>query len=330
MSKSADAPIPLFEPRDALGGAYPPLPGGTARIVAIGNFDGAHLGHAAVARAARELGSKIGGEAEIVALTFEPHPRAFFQPAQPHFRLGTPENRAAGLGRIGFDAVVVLPFTAEFAALTPEAFVSEVLAKRLGARGVVVGEDFHFGKSRAGTPEFLVESGARHGFKVALVPPFRNSEGAVIGSSAIRAALVAGEVAKANAMLGYPFAVQGEVIHGEKRGRELGYPTANIRPAPGFNLAHGIYAVRATVDGVTHPGVASYGRRPQFDNGAPLLETHLFDFKGNLYGRAMRVEFIGYIRPEATFKSLDALVARMDIDSAEARKMLKSAETSSS
>lgn len=325
MSKSADLPIPAFYPEDALGAGYPPRPAGRARIVAIGNFDGAHLGHAAVARAARALG---GEGAEIVALTFEPHPRAFFQPERPFFRLGQPEHRAALLGRIGFDAAVVLPFTAAFAALSPEAFVNEVLIKRLGATGVVVGEDFHFGKGRAGTPEFLRQSGARHGFAVRFVTPFRDAKGEVIGSSAIRAALAAGEIARANAMLGYPFAITGEVIHGEKRGRDLGYPTANIRPEPGFGLAHGIYAVEAIVGGHIHPGVASYGRRPQFDNGAPLLETHLFDFKGDLYGQTMTVRFIGYIRPEAKFDSLDALIARMDIDSREAREILKSAGTS--
>lgn len=311
--------------------SHPPSAGtGSFRVVAIGNFDGAHLGHASVVAAARALAQEKGAgqKAEILALTFDPHPRAFFQPDKPHFRLLAPDMRAEALRRIGFDDVVILPFTAEFAALSPEAFIEEVLVQRLQVQGVVVGADFHFGRARAGTPVFLVAEGARRGFAVRLVPPFRAEDGSVVSSSAIRTALAAGGVARANAMLGYSYAVRGPVIHGEKRGRDLGYATANMRLDAANGLAHGIYAVWVTIDGQRHPGVASFGRRPHFDNGAPLLETHVFDFTGDLYGKEIEVSFEAYLRGEAKFESLDALVAQMDADSAKARALLKATKPS--
>lgn len=299
---------------------YPPQRKGVARAVAIGNFDGAHRGHASVAAAARAANGTPG--LEVVALTFEPHPRRFFQPEKPFFRLTQPELRAEALGRIGFDGVVVLPFDAVLAGLSHEDFVREILLERLGAEVVAVGADFHFGKGRGGTPDYLAAAGARLGFRVALVPPLTLADGTVISSSEIRLALGAGDLARANAMLGYPYAIAGEVIHGAKRGRELNYPTANIALDAANGLAHGIYAVRAHVGGQAHAGVASFGRRPQFDNGAPLLEVHLFDFAGDLYGQVMRVDFHAYLRGEAKFESLAALIAQMDRDSAEARAIL--------
>ena len=259
---------------------------------------------------------------ECIALTFDPHPRMFFQPDKPHFRLLTPDQRYLALERIGFDGAVVLPFNAELAAMTPDAFIREILLDRLGADGVVVGEDFHFGKARAGTPTFLAAEGARLGFAVRFVSPFRDENGTVISSSAIRKALAAGDITTANAMLGYQYAVQGPVIHGEKRGRDLGFPTANMRLDPAFGLAHGIYAVKATVDGKRVSGVANFGRRPHFDNGAPLLETYLFDFSGNLYDKEIEIAFVAYLRAEAKFESLDALIAQMNADCLEARRIL--------
>jgi riboflavin kinase / FMN adenylyltransferase len=327
MNKQTPLRLNEWRPIDALGTGYPPAPSGRCRVVAIGNFDGAHRGHRAVAAAARALATRLATPAnarpEVLALTFEPHPRQFFQPDRPHFRLVPAARRAEALARIGFDGAVILPFTATLAGLSPEAFVRDILVGKLHLAGVVVGADFHFGKARAGTPDFLISEGARLGFSVELVPPFRDAAGAVIGSSAIRAALGRGDLAEANAMLGYPFSVAGPVIHGEKRGRDLGYPTANIRLDPAFGLAHGIYAVRVTIDGRVHRGVASFGRRPHFDNGAPLLETHVFDFSGDLYGREIEVAFIGYLRGEAKFDSLEALIRQMDADSLEARAILE-------
>ena len=329
MSEDVPEQFSQWRPEAALGAGYPLPAAGSFRVVAIGNFDGAHRGHQAVATEARALAGTDGAgrQPEILALSFDPHPRAFFQRDRQHFRLLDPAMRAAALHRIGFDGVVILPFTAEFAAMEPGEFIEKILLERLGVKGVVVGEDFHFGRARAGTPAFLAEEGRRLGFAVRLVPPFRDAAGqpggeTVISSSAIRAALASGDIPRANAMLGYAYAVEGAVIHGEKRGRDLGYPTANMALDPANGLAHGIYAVRVKMDGHWHQGVASFGRRPHFDNGAPLLETHVFDFKGDLYGKTITVAFEAYLRGEAKFESLDALILQMNADSAEARRLL--------
>lgn len=310
----------------ALSDGYPPPSPGKARVVAIGNFDGAHLGHRAVAETARALAHELAGAArgtEILALTFEPHPRQFFQPDRPHFRLVPEAQRGAALARIGFDGAVILPFDGVLASLAPETFVEEILVRRLHVDGVVVGADFHFGKGRAGTPALLRAEGERHGFVVRFVPPFRDADGAVVASSLIRAALGGGRIEDANRMLGYAYSVSGPVLHGEKRGRDLGYRTANMKLDPANGLAHGIYAVKVRLDDDRLvPGVASFGRRPHFDNGAPLLETHLFDFDRDLYGREIEVIFFSYLRGEAKFDSLDALIAQMDADSREAKRRL--------
>lgn len=293
-------------------------------MIAIGNFDGAHRGHAAVAEAARTMALKGRPAAmrQILALTFDPHPRAYFQPDRVFFRLSQRGHLAQDLGRIGFDGVVVLRFDAALSSLSARTFIEDILHARLGAAGIAVGSDFHFGKDRAGTPDFLVAEGKRLGFDVALVPPFRDFDGTVISSTAIRAALSSGDIPRANTMLGYEYAVEGPVLHGRKLGRELGYPTANMALDEGNGLRHGIYAVRVRVDGKSHAGVASFGTRPHFDNGAPLLETHLFDFAGDLYGKVIRVAFMAYLRGEEKFDNLDALVRQMDADSAEARNIL--------
>ncbi len=290
-------------------------------FVAIGNFDGVHRGHRAVLDVAKTHAKKSGAAA--LALTFEPHPRSFFKPETPTFRI-TPENAKLRLmAASGLDGAVVMQFSKELASLTAEDFVSKILKGWLGISGVVVGHDFHFGARRQGTPEFLIDSGKRHGFAVEIVAPL-NDGGVPVSSGKIRDALEAGEIARANELLGYPWFVMGEVIHGEKRGRELGFPTANIRLDLSCKLRHGIYAVRAHVAGKSHDAVASFGRRPHFDNGAPLLETFLFGFAGDLYGQDMTVEFAGFIRDEAKFESLDALIAQMNRDSEQARELLRS------
>lgn len=291
-------------------------------VVAIGNFDGAHRGHAAVVAAARDLAARLPGPAIVTALTFEPHPRAFFRPDQPFFRLTTAEDRPARLAAIGFDALAILSFNARLAGTSAEDFVQRILVERLDVAGVVVGQDFHFGKGRAGTPDFLAEAASRHGFALHFVAPFRDETGAIISSSAIRTALMQGEIATASRMLGHAYAVSGDVIHGAKRGRELGYPTANIALYPGNGLRHGIYAVRITIDGEPRAGVASFGRRPMFDNGAPLLEVFVIDFKGDLYGKRVTVSFEAFLRGEERFDSLEALIRQMDADQAEARRIL--------
>jgi riboflavin kinase/FMN adenylyltransferase len=292
-------------------------------FVAIGNFDGVHRGHKAVIEAARVQQHMIPQKARTLALTFEPHPRTFFKPDAPVFRI-TPEAAklrlfaASGL----VDGAVVLEFNRALASLTAEEFVAKVLVDWLSIAGVAIGHDFHFGRQRQGTPEFLQEAGRHHGFAVEVVPAL-NDDGAPVSSGKIREALVAGDMARANELLGHSWFVAGEVVHGEKRGRELGFPTANIRLDASCQLRHAIYAVHAHVGGKRYGAVASYGRRPQFDNGAPLLETYLFDFAGDLYGQEMTVEFAGFIREEAKFDGIDALVAQMNRDSEQAREILR-------
>lgn len=302
-----------------------PLPPHLARpVLAIGNFDGVHRGHLAVIGAARRMAERLGRPA--VALTFEPHPRSFFQPDKVLFRLTPAPQKMVELARAGLDGAVVLPFDATLAAIGAEAFVAEVLVGLFETVGVAVGFDFHFGKGRAGSPAFLQEAGAHHGFPVEVVAPMLD-EGDPISSSAIRNALASGQVGHAAHMLGRPWSVSGEVAHGDKRGRDLGYPTANLSVPPGTVLAFGIYAVRARVGDVMIDGVASYGRRPTFDNGAPLLEVHLFDFSGDLYGQDMEVFFHNYLRPELKFENVEDLVRQMDTDSAAAKAVLAKPES---
>jgi riboflavin kinase/FMN adenylyltransferase len=288
-------------------------------FVAIGNFDGVHRGHREVIRRAQE-GARAAG-AKALALTFEPHPRTFFKPEEPVFRLSPEPAKLRLLAQTGLDGAVVMRFDASLAALEAEAFVETILCGSLGIGGAVAGHDFHFGRQRQGTPAFLREAGTRHGFAVEIVEPFTDS-GTIVSSGEIRAALAEGDLARARDRLGYDWFVSGEVVHGEKRGRELGYPTANLVLDPSVALRHGIYAVRVRARGKSYGGVASFGRRPQFDNGAPLLEPYLFGFAGDLYGTSVDVEFLGFIRPELKFASVDALIAEMKRDEEQARAIL--------
>lgn len=290
--------------------------------VAIGNFDGVHRGHRAVLQAA--IDEAHGHGRPVIAMTFEPHPRSVFAPHVPLFRLTPAHVKAEVMEALGLDGLIVLPFTRDFASLEAERFVEEILIGALGIRHAVTGYDFHFGKGRAGTPDFLRASGEKHGFGVTIVTAENDESGEVISSSRIRAALAEGDLALANGLLGYRWFAEAEVRHGEKRGRDLGYPTANLRLADDCTLKHGIYAVRVEVDGQRHDGVASFGRRPTFDNGAPLLEVFLFDFSGDLYGKTLRVRFVSYLRAEERFDNSAALIAQMDRDSAEARAALAS------
>ncbi len=298
----------------------PDLRGG---VVAIGNFDGVHRGHQAVLGRIIEMARERGVAA--LALTFEPHPRTFFRPADPVFRLTPPTVKAELFEALGLDGVVEVAFDSALAATTAEAFVDWLLVERLGVCAAVVGYDFHFGKGRAGSPEVLQALGRERGFDVEIVEKAGGS-GADWSASAARAALAGGRVGEAARILGYRWFVRGEVVHGEKRGRDLGFPTANMRLPAETGLAHGIYAVRMRVGGEVHDGVASYGRRPQFDNGAPLLETYLLDVSPDLYGKTVEVEFVAFIRPELKFDSVEDLVARMRVDVEEARRLLAAAE----
>ena len=288
-------------------------------IVAMGNFDGVHLGHRVVIAAAMEMALKAKRPA--LAVTFEPHPRHFFSPNTPQFRLSSEADKLRLLAGMGLDGAVVMTFDARRAGTSAQDFINHELAGRLGISGIAVGYDFHFGKGRMGTPSLLAAEAPRLGIEVHIQPHVDILDRPV-SSSAIRMALTEGQVADATAMLGEPWFVSGEVIHGEKRGRDLGYPTANLRLDPHCGLKHGIYAVRVGRGTERFDGVASFGRRPTFDNGAPLLEVFLFDFKGDLYGRHLDVAFIAFLREELKFDGIDALVAQMNDDSARAKAQL--------
>ncbi|MFS8121669.1 bifunctional riboflavin kinase/FAD synthetase [Rhizobium sp. BR 250] len=291
-------------------------------VIAIGNFDGVHRGHRAVLDRALELAEARGVPALV--LTFEPHPRSVFRPDTPVFRLTPAPLKARILEAIGFRSVIEYPFDREFSQRSAEEFVQSILVDWLHASAVVTGFDFHFGKGREGGPAFLMAAGKRHGFDVTLVDAFRDEGADVVSSSRIRSLLCEGDVAGAAGLLGYRFTVESEVIGGQKLGRTLGYPTANMALAPETELKAGIYAVRfRRPDGSIHDGVASFGYRPTVtENGAALLETFVFDFSGDLYGEVCSVSFFGHLRDELKFEGLEPLVAQIRRDEEEARAML--------
>ena len=289
-------------------------------VVALGNFDGFHLGHqAVVGRAVARAHAE--GRPAIVA-TFDPHPMRFFKPDAAPFRLTTLDQRQRLFAEAGADAMLVFRFDQALASLTAEAFVAERLAGLLGVSGVVTGQDFTFGRGRGGTPATMAELGGQHGFGVEAVAPV-TLDCEPVSSTAIREALKAGDPATAARLLTRPWAIEGAVQHGDKLGRTIGYPTANIDLGNYLRPAYGIYAVEGQLaDGTRLPGVANLGIRPQFTPPKELLEPHFFDWSGDLYGQVIEVALIAYLRPEARFDSLDALVAQMDRDSAAARALL--------
>jgi riboflavin kinase / FMN adenylyltransferase len=289
-------------------------------VYAIGNFDGLHLGHQAVIGRAVAMARERGAAAAL--LTFEPHPADVFARRPVVFRLTTPRDKAAIGAALGLTGLVILRFDAALAAMSAEDFIAKILVDRLGAGAVVVGWDFHFGKGRSGSPTTLADGGLRYGFGVEIVARVEDGAG-VVSSSVVRGALERGDLAAAAKGLGRNYSVSGRVIPGKRLGRALGAPTANIALEPTNRLAHGIYAVIAQVDGRAFPAVASFGTRPTVDDGPPLLEVHLLDFDGDLYGREMEVEFIERIRDELRFDSLDALKAEIERDKARASAILR-------
>ena len=288
--------------------------------LSIGNFDGVHRGHRRLIEATLGEARQLGRPSAV--LTFEPHPRKFFAPDKPLFRLTPEPVKLAIFHKLGLDGAFVRRFDPGLAATTATDFVMCLLGEELGVSGVVVGHDFRFGKGREGDPALLEKLCGRNGWACVIVPPVE-FEGRVVSSGAVRAALEEGDLGRANALLGHRWFVQAQVRHGEKRGRLLGFPTANLRLPDECGLRHGIYAVRAALaSGEVYDGVASFGRRPTFDNGAPLLEVFLFDFDGDLYGRTIQVEFSAWIRGEERFPSAEALIARMNEDARGARAVL--------
>lgn len=288
--------------------------------VAMGNFDGVHLGHRSVIDLARRADAPLG------VITFEPHPRSYFAPDSPPFRLMNAESRANRLKKLGVELLYELPFDDRIAALTPDLFARDVLARGLGVRHVVVGADFRFGKDRAGTADTLRPLADELGFEVTVAPIVEGPNG-IFSSSAIRRALSEGRPRDAKAMLGHWHRIDGIVEHGEKRGRELGFPTLNLSMEELHLPRFGVYAVCVDVlDGPhagAHEGVASLGVRPQFGDHAPNLETYLFDFTGDLYGRHISVGLVEFLRPEARFDEVDALIVQMRKDCDAARVALR-------
>lgn len=291
--------------------------------IALGNFDGVHLGHRAVIDAARQA-----ADAPLGVLTFEPHPRQYFAPDAPPFRLMNAESRANRLARLGVQQLYELPFGPVLAGLSPEAFAREVLVEGLGVAHVTVGRDFCFGKDRAGSAATLAQLGEALGFGVT-VQPLIGHEGGEYSSTAIRRALSEGRPRDAEAMLGHWHRIEGEVVHGDKRGRDFGWPTANMG-LDGLHLPRlGVYAVLVDVltgpDRLSCQGVASLGMRPMFGRNAPNLEVHLFDFSGDLYGQHISVALVDFLRDEAKFSSVETLIAQIAADADQARAVLAGA-----
>lgn len=302
------------------GSTLPPhLAGG---IVALGNFDGFHLGHQAVVGRAVER-ARAEGRPALVA-SFDPHPMRYFRPDSAWFRLTTLLQRAALVEAAGVEAMLVFQFDSALAGLSAEQFVRERLVHQLGVGGVVTGEDFTFGKSRSGDVRTLAARGRDSGFSVDTVAPV-NLDGVIVSSTRIREALRRGDPREAARLLTRPYTIVGRVEHGDKRGRTIGYPTANLALGNYLRPAYGVYAVRGRLeDGRVLAGAANVGVRPTFDPPKELLEVYFFDFEGDLYGQAIEVELIEYLRPEARFDSIEALVAQMAEDCVRARASFRS------
>lgn len=302
--------------RDLDGG--PLCPDGS--VVCIGAFDGLHIGHRALVGHAVARARALGVPA--VALSFEPLPREFFAADAPPPRLQLPRMKLGALSMLGVDHVGLLRFNASLASLSPEDFVQRLLVARLGAREVWVGPDFRFGRARAGNLDLLRKMGGELGFSAHTIAPVE-VDGAPVSSTRIRAALQSGDFATATRLLGKPYSIAGRVVHGKQLGRTLGYPTANLRFANKVPALRGIYATWVHgVGALPWPSVSSFGTRPTVDGKEPLLEAHLFDFDGDLYGKLIEIEFVARLRDEEKFPDLPTLVVQMDRDAAQARHIL--------
>ncbi|HEX3677514.1 MAG TPA: bifunctional riboflavin kinase/FAD synthetase [Sphingomicrobium sp.] len=289
-------------------------------ILALGNFDGFHLGHQAVV--SRAVARAFHERRPVIVATFDPHPVKFFKPDVPPFRLTSLDQREALFAHAGADAMMVFEFGSELASMDAEEFISKVLVGQIGAAGVITGDDFSFGKGRAGDAALLAKVGAEHGIAAEAVLQVV-LDGQRISSGRIREALIAGDTGSATRMLSRDYAIEGVVERGDARGRELGYPTANLGLGDYQRPKYGIYAVRVTLeDGSEHPGVASLGVRPTFAPEKELLEAHLFDFESDLYNQRIEVALHAYIREEKKFDAVEVLVAQMRGDEAEARHLL--------
>jgi riboflavin kinase/FMN adenylyltransferase len=288
-------------------------------VIAIGNFDGLHLGHRSVLEEARQVAEKLG--APCAAFTFYPHPREHFRPELSPLSIYPFRMKASLMKAAGMNGLIVSRFTQPFSTLTAEAFVQEVLVNALAARHVVTGEHFAFGAKRHGNAEFLKAASRAHGFGYSAVPGV-NAEGGPCSSTRIREYLRAGDIAAASALLGRPYAMEGRVVHGDGKGRQLGFPTANILPHKLCLPAYGVYAVHVSADGLPPlHGVANLGIRPTIGGEVPRLEVHCFDMNDDLYGKRLSVTLKKHLRPERKFDTLDALKAQIALDGQHARNL---------
>ena len=293
-------------------------PAARGATIAIGNFDGVHRGHQALLAHAKRLGEKLA------VLVFEPHPQEFFRPDAPRFRLTPFRAKARLLEQHGVDLLFALHFDAALASLSADEFISKVLVESLGAKHVIVGEDFRFGKGRAGNLALLQQRGRELGFDVTTFELVGEGGSSKISSTRIREALREGKPEMAAELLGHLWTVEGRVEHGDQRGRTIGFPTANVSLQGYLEPALGVYAVRVELNGKNYGGVANFGRRPTFDKKDVLLEVHVFDYQGDVYGQPIVVSFVSYIRPEMKFPGLEALKAQIAQDSETARTLLTS------
>jgi riboflavin kinase/FMN adenylyltransferase len=296
-------------------------------VVTLGNFDGVHLGHQAVIAEAAKIARATARP--LAVLTFEPHTKAFFRPDSPPFRLTPLRAKLHALETLGVDQVIALAFDQAFSELTAEDFAVRILAHGMKISHAVAGGDFRYGHKHAGTMDSLMQAGAVHGFGVSRVSPVSAADGTVFSATAIRGFVAAGEMGSAAALLGRPWEIDGHVVGGDRRGRELGFPTANVKLGEYLRPAFGIYAVRARLDRPGAPwidGVANLGIRPMWRTDEPVLEAHLFDFNEDIYGQVLRVRLIERLRPEAKFDSIEALVEQVDRDKMAARAALLAAQ----
>jgi riboflavin kinase/FMN adenylyltransferase len=300
--------------------------GARGTVAALGNFDGVHLGHRALLNATSRIAQEQN--ATFAVFVFEPYPREFFRPTEPPFRLTPFRAKARLLEELGVETILVFPFDAVLAGTAAPDFVLDILVGKLGVKHVVVGEDFRFGKGRGGDAAVLGYMGEMEGFGVTVFPHQTDADGEKVSSSRIRKALKEGRPGEAARLLGHWWSFEGNVESGDKRGRKLGFPTANVSLEGTLEPAYGIYAVRAYIDGLgeAHDGVASFGIRPMFETPKPLLEVNLFDFVGDLYGRLLRVELIAYLREERKFAGLEALKTQMHADRADAKRRLAASD----
>jgi len=290
-------------------------------VVAIGNFDGFHRGHRTVVDETLKIAEK--NNCPAILLTFDPHPRTWFNPENPVYLLTPPKLKSQLAQKLGFSAMAIHSFNAQFAALSADEFLTDIVVGRLDAAHVVTGYDFHFGAKRQGTPKYLVEESKIYGFDVSLMGACRDENNEIISSSRIRKYLCDGDLAAASGLLGYAYQISGTVITGKKLGHSLGFPTANIVLPSNVRLRQGIYAVRVVREnGDSHDGVASFGRRPTFDNGEVIFETFLFDFDGDLYGEELTIILYSWLREEQKFENAVDLVAQMNVDKDQAQQYL--------